>query len=190
MDFSNRGKKQAETQIRAQIKAVSQDSRKDVLETLENELGERLSGGKEIPDIYRPLNWQEIREMIESGLISFGSHSASHPILSRLSETALRDEVKESKQTIEEKAGVPCLFFCYPNGREGDFNSKTKEALQEAGYAAAFTTVEGMNDKRSDIFELKRYGVSEDPIEFIMTLSGVVTVLSRVKQVIRRLWKI
>jgi peptidoglycan/xylan/chitin deacetylase (PgdA/CDA1 family) len=186
LDFSNIGKKSAETEIRAKIKTISQDSKREVLETLEHELGERLSSGKDIPEIYRPLSWLQIRDMIESGLISFGSHSASHPVLSRLSDEGLREEVLKSKKTLEEKAGVPCLFFCYPNGREGDFNANTKQALQEAGYAAAFTTVEGMNDERSDVFELKRYGVSEDLLEFIMTVSGVVTFLSRIKQAIRR----
>ena len=181
-------KKSAEAAIRARLKTVSQEVREEVLQTLERELGAKLSAGKDVPGIYRPLSWPEIREMIQSGLISFGSHSASHPILSRLSDAALKKEVETSKQAIEEKAGVPCLFFCYPNGREGDFNQKTKEALQASGYTAAFTTVEGMNDAESDVFELKRVGVYDDSVEFIMTLSGVVTFLSRLKQAVRRLW--
>jgi len=43
-------------------------------------------------------------------------------------------------------------------------------------------TVEGMNGADSDLYELKRLGVYENFIEFVMCISGVLTLLSRIKQ--------
>lgn len=178
-------KKSADTKIRTQLKTVPADLREEILGGIEKSLGVRLSKEK-APEIYRPLAGPQIKEMIQSGLVTFGSHSVSHPILSRLSDPLLGEEVGKSRESIEGKTGTACRFFCYPNGREGDFNERTKKALGEAGYRAAFTTVEGMNEGRGDVFELKRIGVHEDPVEFVMTVSGVLTFLSKAKRTLLR----
>ena len=105
------------------------------------------------PDLM--LRWQEVRSMQAAG-ISFGSHSVTHPILSRVTAVEAEREIVESKRRIEECLGVEVRTFAYPNGRPGDFDETTKRLLQNAGYTCAVTTTPGMNTPGQDPFELKR----------------------------------
>lgn len=170
--------------LKSKLKSLPQHSQATVVENLERKLGHSLSEAKNIPSIYEPLAWSEIREMLESGLISVGSHTHRHLILSRLRTQEARQELLTSKELIESTTGNACRLFCYPNGEEGDFNTQTKRLLQETGYLCGLTAVEGFNDETSDSFELKRLGVSNhaEDIEFIMTLVGVKTWLSDIKK--------
>jgi peptidoglycan/xylan/chitin deacetylase (PgdA/CDA1 family) len=63
----------------------------------------------------------------------------------------------DSKRELEEFCGGAVHSFCYPNGDAGDFDGRTRNALQQAGYEMAFTLVEGLNRKdRMNRLELKR----------------------------------
>jgi peptidoglycan/xylan/chitin deacetylase (PgdA/CDA1 family) len=90
------------------------------------------------------------------GGIHFGSHTATHPILSRVDRAQARREIVESKQRIEEQLGVPVEGFAYPNGTRADFLPETKSLLREVGYSYAVTTIPGANEPGSDAFELHR----------------------------------
>ena len=48
------------------------------------------------------LNWDHVREM-QRRRISFGVHTVTHPILSRVSLAQARQEIVESKKQIEEQ---------------------------------------------------------------------------------------
>ena len=101
------------------------------------------------------LTWDDVKEMHQNG-ISFGSHTVTHSILSRLPLDEVKAEVYESKKIIEEKIGSPVRTFAYPVGRKEDFNEITKNLLKEAGYTCALTTIFGANDDQQDLFELRR----------------------------------
>jgi len=90
------------------------------------------------------------------GGIRFGSHSASHPILSRVDRDRARREIEGSKSIIEERLGVPVLGFAYPNGTPADYLPETKALVSESGYRFAVTTSMGTNDAKTDPFELRR----------------------------------
>lgn len=101
------------------------------------------------------LTWDEVKAMHKSR-ISFGSHTATHPILSRLSTDRASEEIYGSKRVIEEVLGAPVTTFAYPNGREKDFTDLTKKILKEAGYACAVSTIFGSNYSGQDLFALRR----------------------------------
>ncbi len=101
------------------------------------------------------LSWEEVRIMNRAG-IHFGSHTATHPILSRVDRAQALREIVESKRTIEEQLGVPVHGFAYPNGSRSDFLPETKTLIQSAGYTYAVTTIHGSNEPESDVFELRR----------------------------------
>ncbi len=107
------------------------------------------------------LDWQEVRTMYRHG-ISFGAHTASHPILSRLPLARVREEIRKSTDTIESHLGRPPKTFAYPNGLRDDFNEPVKLALQEAGYQCAVTSMFGTNGPDQDLFELRRGQPWED----------------------------
>jgi peptidoglycan/xylan/chitin deacetylase (PgdA/CDA1 family) len=96
-----------------------------------------------------------VREMHNAG-IRFGSHTVSHPILSRLSREELRKEVCDSKRDIESQLGTPAACFAYPNGKPADYDETAKILLRESGYKCAATTLGGFNTTFQDPFELRR----------------------------------
>jgi peptidoglycan/xylan/chitin deacetylase (PgdA/CDA1 family) len=101
------------------------------------------------------LSWDEARAMSRAG-ISFGSHTATHPILSRVDPAQARQELVESKRVIEDRLGVAVDGFAYPNGTRADFLPETKALLRESGYAYAVTTIPGPNEPETDPMELRR----------------------------------
>ena len=104
---------------------------------------------------YAPLTWNQIREISKSG-ISYGAHTCTHPILSRIpSHEALR-EIRESKYRIEAVTQNEVLAFCYPNGTVNDFNEEVKEMVEECGFACAMSMIYGMNNLKTDKYALRR----------------------------------
>lgn len=68
------------------------------------------------------LSWDDCRQMAAAGM-GFGSHTASHAQLMCLDEGQAMEELRESKQLIEQQVGIPCQHFCVPFGRPGvDFD--------------------------------------------------------------------
>jgi peptidoglycan/xylan/chitin deacetylase (PgdA/CDA1 family) len=80
----------------------------------------------------RCLEWAELRELAEEGW-EVGSHTRSHPHLTRLPDDALRDELEGSRAACEEAIGKPCRTIAYPYG---DVDDRVKAAAQAAGYEA------------------------------------------------------
>jgi peptidoglycan/xylan/chitin deacetylase (PgdA/CDA1 family) len=164
-------------EIRARLKALQpQELMDEVIEDLETSLGQRLSENREPHQIYRPLTWNEVEEMVDDrGIMSIGSHAMNHVILSRCSREDAREELCKSKELIERQTGSSCRLFSYPNGAVGDFDHHTKELLKDIGYMCGLVGVRGMNDRHSDVFELKRLSLhrDEDLSGFAMLLSGI-----------------
>ena len=104
------------------------------------------------------LSWDEIEEMSKNA-ITFGAHTVNHPILTRMSLAEAADEIKASKEAIEEKLKSPVRVFAYPNGRQDDFNESIKQVLKEAGFLCATTILWGTNSIDTDPFELRRIGI-------------------------------
>ncbi len=107
------------------------------------------------------LNWNEVRALRSTGLVTFGSHTVSHSILSCESEEMCIQELKNSrKRLIAEKAiDAGTVPFCYPNG---GFTTSVARQVKKTGYSCAVTTQRGWNDHRSDRFILKRVGMHQD----------------------------
>ena len=104
------------------------------------------------------LMWEQIVEMGKDG-IEFGSHTASHLILTNAGEDIAKEELGESKKTIEERIGKDVGLLCYPNG---DFSERIRDIVRNAGYCVATTTRKGFISHRSDPLLLERIMVHED----------------------------
>jgi peptidoglycan/xylan/chitin deacetylase (PgdA/CDA1 family) len=103
----------------------------------------------------RMLTWQQLREMQLHG-IDCGSHTVTHPIMTRIPRDEMVKEVVESKRQLAEHLDAPVAAFAYPNGQVSDYNHETKAVLREAGYSLAVTSQFGVNQVFSDAFEVRR----------------------------------
>jgi len=63
---------------------------------------------------HEPLTWSQLREAQSTGLVTIGSHTHNHVDLSRASETQAEDEMRRSKDLIEDQIGSACRHFAYP----------------------------------------------------------------------------
>jgi peptidoglycan/xylan/chitin deacetylase (PgdA/CDA1 family) len=152
-------KQAAVRKIKSVLKQLRSFEIEHVVESLEEAAGCSLLCRASTPSMFEPLTWEQIEKMSKSGLITFGSHTASHAILSRLTPSETSHELLSSKRVIESHIGAQCELFCYPNGQQDDFNDLTALLVKEAGFRCALTTIEGANSSTDDMFALKRYMV-------------------------------
>ncbi len=105
------------------------------------------------------LNWEQIKEMQESGLITFGSHTfGAIPLVDINSEEELRRQIIGSKKLFEEKLRVPVNTFCYVGGM---YTAHIKDLVKEAGYKYAVSTSLGRKSSNQDVYAIKRVRISE-----------------------------
>lgn len=109
------------------------------------------------------LTWSEIREMHRSGLVSFGSHTETHRILTTSTDEEIEWELLRSKDRLiaEGVADASFLPFAYPNG---DYNGSVIRLVKKHQYGLAVTTRKGWVPlaDRDGAFELKRIGIHQD----------------------------
>ena len=103
------------------------------------------------------LTWDQVVEMSESGIVSIGSHSLSHPWLPNMAVQKLDSEIMDSKRSIESHIGKGALAFSYPLG---GFNKDVREKVIKAGYKIAVATNPGKRYPRHDLFAMKRLRIS------------------------------
>lgn len=87
------------------------------------------------------MSWQDAGDLVARGH-EIGSHTLSHPVLTRLRPAALAREVTTSKARLEERLGITISTFAYPYGAQND---RVVEAVATAGYQTAVSTISGMN---------------------------------------------
>jgi hypothetical protein len=161
--------------IKSYLKTLPESMKLFFLNTLQKFLEIKYDWDK-IPPILLPLTWDEIREMRDSGLVSFGAHTVTHPILSNCTYDQQRNELTLSQQRINKEMGESTSLFAYPNGGLVDYNDKSIELLRELGYLGAVTTIAGyVNHHNHDNFQLNRFGTEGNLEE----LGTIVTGLSR-----------
>jgi len=89
--------------------------------------------------------------------MEIGGHTVDHPILRLLDERQARAEIAGGKRRLEEITGAPVTLFAYPNGKPGqDYGPRDVELVREAGFVAAMSTMAGIADRASDVFQVPR----------------------------------
>jgi peptidoglycan/xylan/chitin deacetylase (PgdA/CDA1 family) len=106
----------------------SNEDRLRWLGELENQSG--VSIKPEHTELVKSLNWDKIREMSDGG-IEIGSHTVTHPYLTKLTNEAMRFELSESKRAIEENTGKQVKSVAYPAGA---FDRRVQECAKDCGY--------------------------------------------------------
>ena len=105
------------------------------------------------PDELATMDWDELRGLADDG-VEIGSHTVSHPHLTRLDDATLRRELVDSRVRVEDEIGRPCRFLAYPFGEE---DGRVRQAAREAGYDAAFALRTG--HAPVDPFSFPRLGI-------------------------------
>lgn len=102
------------------------------------------------------LTWNQIVEISNSG-IECGAHTHSHPKLHMLPLTIARDEIRRSKDLLEQYLGREVTSFAYPYG---GYNSGVRRLVKEAGFTSACAVNDAMCSDKADPFTLDRLMVT------------------------------
>ena len=145
------------------LKACETEIRRRAVEELEAD----LSVG---PDQGMMLTWEQCRRMAELG-ISFGAHTLTHPILPRTEAVEMKQEIADSKASIEAQVGCRVRYFAYPND---DFCRSAVEAVEAAGLEAAFAGASQVGQARVERFAIGRSPWELGPVSvFAAEVSGL-----------------
>lgn len=113
----------------------------------------------------RTLAWSQVRELDAAG-VEIGSHSFSHPWLTRLSDRELAREITDSRHLLEDRLGKAVTSFAYPYG---DFDARVIDAVRNGGYRCAFTTRHIYVSNDMDRFTIPRF----EPLESVRQISDI-----------------
>ena len=94
---------------------------------------------------------------LRAAQVEIGSHSVSHPRLSRLEPEQAWREIADSKAALEQVLSEAVKFFAYPYG---DYSPAVRDAVARAGYQAALTCSRGAANTAPNPFEIPRKAVS------------------------------
>lgn len=138
------------------LKGLKEDQVWEILEKLETAWGVTDTSHDGVF-----LQWEEVQKMAGSDLITFGSHTDSHKILTSLNEDEVQEELIKSKEILISKSAVHPSFipFSYPNG---NYDGRIVDLVRNSGYHAAVTTEDGWNGSETPPFQLRRMAIHQD----------------------------
>jgi len=87
-------------------------------------------------NLFGILSWNQVYEMAEYG-IEFGSHTCTHPELTKISSDQCREEINRSRTDLKDKLGHDIFSFSYPRG---NLDNETITMVDKAGYSCAVVT--------------------------------------------------
>jgi peptidoglycan/xylan/chitin deacetylase (PgdA/CDA1 family) len=105
-------------------------------------------------DLLDGMSREQLARAGRHPLVEIGSHSVSHPLLTRCAAGELEFELQASRKLLQQLSGQPVDLFAYPTG---DYDRRVVEAVRAAGYRAAFAV-----DSRGvglPAFEIPRIGI-------------------------------
>lgn len=105
------------------------------------------------------LTDQQVRQLVDSGLIEIGSHTLTHVNLGTASPELKEKELVESRQQLQALTGQAINSFAYPFGI---YAQSDVMLAKQAGYSNAVTTVEGIDPvtPTPDFLQLQRIKIS------------------------------
>jgi peptidoglycan/xylan/chitin deacetylase (PgdA/CDA1 family) len=115
------------------------------------------------------MSWEQIREVSAHG-ISIGSHTMTHPALYTLPLSVIEEQVRQSKDLIQNELGSAIDSFAYPFAfpeYDQQFVGELREVLQTHSYRCGVCTIIGRAHSGHDHFFLPRLPVnSYDDLRF------------------------
>ena len=121
------------------LKRRSERERVEAVAALAREAGLRE---QEATGDNAPMTWNMVRAAATRG-VTFGPHTVTHPILSRVGDQQARFEIEESWRRVSHETDAAVPVFCYPNGAPGDQGTREHALVLQTGLEAALTTSPG-----------------------------------------------
>jgi len=137
-------------------------------------LVEAAEGDRRVGNTMREtLDPHEIATLADTGLVRFGSHSATHfRLYAGTADDVLTAEMVQSRAALQAVCQQPIDLFCYPNG----VTCEAAVALASRHYLGAVCTVTGWHAPGRDPYRIPRIALHDDISSsrdsFLARLSG------------------
>lgn len=125
-------------------------------------------------DNFKLATWEQLHEMMDSGLVTAGSHTfdmhkldGDEPIfLKKKNLQAFEEDIRQSKRTIEQKLKVTVEDFAYPygNGKE-----ELAVAIQRSGFKSAYILAPRSITADNDRYWMNRILVNDKVFDDVVT---------------------
>lgn len=119
------------------------------------------------------LTWRGVAELRDLG-IEIGSHSRTHRRLADLSREEVIEEIRGSKEEVEERLGEACRYFSWPFGGRSDMPADAPALLAESGYEGCFGATRGtVRVGVTDPYRIPRHHIPPEwPLSHIRFFAG------------------
>jgi peptidoglycan/xylan/chitin deacetylase (PgdA/CDA1 family) len=99
------------------------------------------------------MSKEELVDVINSKLVDVGAHTVHHVSLKRRPSSLLNYEIGQSKSVLENTYHLSVVSFAYPGGA---FDQKAIDAVKDAGFTTAVSTIPGIIQSSENRFFLYR----------------------------------
>ena len=123
---------------------------------------------------------------LPSSLVALGSHSSTHPHLSRMDPDDARTEIEGSRHNLQSLTAQDIRLFAFPYG---DHDASIIELCRVAGYDYVFSITPNPVDTTSSDFVRGRVKVEpfDGSLEFFLKCNGAYAWISHVSSLKRKL---
>jgi peptidoglycan/xylan/chitin deacetylase (PgdA/CDA1 family) len=103
------------------------------------------------------LSSHQLRGLAElEGVVELGAHTVSHPRLDEINAEQARQEIADSKRSLESIIGKPIQTFAYPHGA---YDSRARALVIDAGFQSAAAVKNALSHDRDDPWAVARWTV-------------------------------
>ena len=100
------------------------------------------------------LTWEQIREMSEDPLVEIGAHTISHPVLNKLTDSDVLQEIEGSRDKIESEINKKVEYFSYPFGTRNEIGRREFRIAKKCGFKTSTTTsIANIFEEHKDLLE-------------------------------------
>ena len=105
---------------------------------------------------------EDAKTLVKNGF-EIGSHGYNHLVISKNGNKCFELETIKSFNKIKQLTNSNNIGYAFPFGRPKKLTFSTDKILRENNYFYALTNYEGLNDRKSDLYALKRVNIEETP---------------------------
>lgn len=166
--------------IQALLETIQSDAYSEK-ETIARHISKQLLSSPEMQlDEFGVLTIDELRELASADVITIGSHTHTHDLLTRVSPEEARSTIAHGIEKLEGWLGTKIRHFAYPGGF---YNSETLGYLRELNVETAVTTQSGTTVRSTNPLEIPRIsmGAYDRTSEWKANLLGLADSVAWVK---------
>ena len=119
---------------------------------------------------FEMLNFQQLHEMLSSGLCEIGSHTEMHTRMANRGYTDRREIIQSGIDSLAKELNTPISFFAYPYGGYNDIgdHSRDAEIFKESGIKMALSAEVDHLTVHSNPFLIPRVTFNEQTTHYML----------------------